>query len=59
MFEDAYNGLKAGIASGIYTIGLATGHTVEEIKPLCNYALSSFKGMTFEKIMKIINSANA
>ena len=59
VFEDAYNGLKAGMASGIYTIGLATGHTVEEIKPLCNYALSNFEGITFEKIMEIINSANA
>lgn len=55
VFEDAYNGLKAGMASGIFTIGLATGHTVEEIKPLCNYPLSSFKGITFEKIIKIIS----
>ena len=55
VFEDAYNGLKAGMASGIFTIGLATGHTVEEIKPLCNYALNSFKGMTFEKIQNIIH----
>ena len=54
VFEDAYNGLKAGMASGIYTIGLATGHSIEEIKPLCNYALSSFKGMTFEKIKSLL-----
>ena len=55
VFEDAYNGLKAGMASGIFTIGLATGLTMEEIKPLCHYPLSSFKGITFEKIIKIIS----
>lgn len=54
VFEDAYNGLKAGMASGIYTVGLATGHTIEEIKPLCNMALKSFEGMTFEKLVKVI-----
>ncbi len=56
VFEDAYNGLKAGMASEIFTIGLATGLTMEEIKPLCNHTLSSFKGMNFEKIIKIIST---
>lgn len=51
VFEDAYNGLKAGMASGIYTIGLATGHTIEEITPLCNKALKSFEGVTYEFII--------
>ena len=58
VFEDAYNGLKAGMASGIFTIGLATGHTVEEIKPLCNLAVSSFSNITFEKLVKVIGSCS-
>jgi HAD superfamily hydrolase (TIGR01509 family) len=54
VFEDAYTGLQAGMASGIFTIGLPTGHTREEIKDRCNYVLDSFEGMTFEKIQQIM-----
>ena len=53
VFEDAYNGLKAGMASGIFTVGLATGHTIEEIKPLCNMAVTNFSNITFEKLVKV------
>jgi hypothetical protein len=42
------------MASGIFTIGLPTGHTREEIKDRCNYVLDSFEGMTFEKIQQIM-----
>lgn len=51
VFEDAYNGLQAGMASGIYTIGLATGHTIEEITPLCHKALKSFEGVGYESLI--------
>lgn len=56
VFEDAYNGLKAGMASGIFTVGLATGHTIEEIKPLCNMAVTNFSNITFEKLVKVKGS---
>jgi hypothetical protein len=36
------------MASGIYTVGLATGHTIEEITPLCHKALKSFEGVGYE-----------
>lgn len=54
VFEDAYTGLQAGMSSGIFTIGLSTGHTKEEIQDKCNYVLDSFEGMTFEKIQQIM-----
>ena len=54
VFEDAYTGLQAGMSSGIFTIGLSTGHTREEIQDKCNYVLDSFEGMTFEKIQQIM-----
>ena len=54
VFEDAYTGLQAGMASGIFTIGLPTGHTKEEIKDKCNYVLEGFEGMTYEHIIKIM-----
>lgn len=56
VFEDAYTGLQAGMASGIFTIGLPTGHTKEEIQDKCNYVLESFEGMTFAKIQKIMEA---
>ena len=51
VFEDAYNGLQAGMASGIYTVGLATGHTIEEITPLCHKALKNFENVKYEDII--------
>lgn len=47
VFEDAYNGLAAGMASGIFTIGLATGHTRDEIESRCNMVLDGYEGLTF------------
>lgn len=55
VFEDAYSGLQAGMSSGIFTIGLSTGHTKEEIQDKCNYVLNTFEGMTFERLTEIIN----
>lgn len=54
VFEDAYTGLQAGMASGIFTIGLATGHTKEEIEHCCNHVLNSFEGMTYEKLVELL-----
>jgi HAD superfamily hydrolase (TIGR01509 family) len=54
VFEDAYTGLQAGMASGIFTIGLATGHTKEEIADKCNHVLDSFEGMTYERLTALI-----
>ena len=52
VFEDAYNGLQAGMASGIYTVGLATGHTIEEIAPLCHKVLKNFENVKYEDIIQ-------
>lgn len=54
VFEDAYTGLQAGMSSGIFTFGIPTGHTKEEIQDKCDYVLESFEGMTFEKITSFL-----
>jgi HAD superfamily hydrolase (TIGR01509 family) len=54
VFEDAYTGLQAGMSSGIFTFGLPTGHTKEEIQDKCDFVLESFEGMTFEKITSFL-----
>ena len=50
VFEDAFNGLKAGMASGATVIGLATTNSREDIAPLCHYVLDDFQGFTYDKL---------
>lgn len=54
VFEDAYTGLQAGMSSGIFTIGLPTGHTPAEIQDRCHYVLNSFEGMTYERLTALL-----
>ena len=54
VFEDAYTGLQAGMSSGIFTVGLTTGHTREEIADRCHYVLDGFEGLTFAKLTEIL-----
>lgn len=53
VFEDAINGLKAGMAAGIFTIGLATTNEPATIKEYCNHLLDSLEGQTYESIQAI------
>lgn len=55
VFEDAFTGLAAGMASGIFTIGLATSNPVEAIRDKCNYVIPDFVGMSYEKLLTIIS----
>lgn len=50
VFEDSFNGLRAGMASGATVIGLATTNPREEIAPLCHRVLDDFRGYDFEKM---------
>ena len=50
VFEDSFNGLKAGLASGATVIGLATTNSREDIAPLCHYILDDFAGFTYDKL---------
>jgi beta-phosphoglucomutase-like phosphatase (HAD superfamily) len=54
VFEDAYTGLQAGMASGIFTIGITTGHTREELADRCNYVIESYEGLTYEGLVRIL-----
>lgn len=53
VFEDAPNGLEAGRRSGMFTVGVATTLTQEQIAPLCHYVLSSYEGFTLKKLQEI------
>ena len=53
VFEDSFNGLKAGMASGATVIGLATTNSREEIASLCHYVLDDFQGFTYDKLTEL------
>ena len=53
VFEDSFNGLKAGMASGATVIGLATTNSREDIAPLCHYVLDDFQGFTYDKLTQL------
>ena len=44
VFEDSFNGLKAGKAAGMYVVGLATTNTAEAIAPLCDEVIDNYVG---------------
>lgn len=56
VFEDAFNGLEAGMRSGIFTIGISSGHSKEEIQERCNHVISGFHGLDYAILLKILNS---
>lgn len=58
VFEDALNGLQAGMASGIFTIGLPTGNPRDVIQDKCDYVLDGFVGLTYDKLVHIISERN-
>ena len=53
VFEDSFNGLKAGIASDATVIGLATTNSHADIAPLCHTILDDFKGFTYDKMLEV------
>ena len=46
VFEDSFNGLRSGIASGARVIGLATTNPVVEIEPYTKEVISNYDGFT-------------
>lgn len=55
VFEDAFTGLQAGMSAGIYTIGIASGLTREQIQDKCNHVISSFEELSYEKVVELIS----
>ena len=46
VFEDSFNGLRSGIASGARVIGLATTNSMAEIEPYTKEVISNYDGFT-------------
>ena len=56
VFEDAFNGLQAGMASGIFTVGLTTNNPAEAIRDYCHAIISDFNNMDYEKICEMLEA---
>ena len=53
VFEDSFNGLKSGLASGATVIGVPTTNKAEDIAPLCHYILNDYRDFSFDKLIEI------
>lgn len=51
VFEDAFNGLQAGMASGILTVGLPTYNPAEAIRDKCHYVLPGYEGLSYQSFL--------
>lgn len=56
VFEDAFTGLDAGRASGIFTIGLTTYNSRELICDRCDYVIPDFRGLTYADVNRLLLS---
>lgn len=57
VFEDAINGLQAGMASGIYTIGITTTNTPDTVSQLSNHVIGDFTELDYEKVVSLLSFA--
>lgn len=54
VFEDAINGLQAGVSAGMFTIGFATGNPRSVIAPLCHHVEDDFLQLSFERVEQML-----
>ena len=55
VFEDSFNGLRAGRAAQMTVVGLATTNTVEAIRSLSDLQLKNYEGLTFEQLETLLS----
>ena len=56
VFEDAFNGLKAGMSAGIYTVGITTTLTAEQIRPLCHHIVPDFTSLSYQRVNELLSA---
>lgn len=54
VFEDSFNGLKAGQAAGARVVGLSTTNASEHIRYLCDEVIPDFQGFGVEKMLGML-----
>lgn len=56
VFEDSFNGLKAGRAAGMAVIGLSTTNGADAIKPYSDYVIPDFRGLDYDRLRDILSN---
>jgi beta-phosphoglucomutase-like phosphatase (HAD superfamily) len=56
VFEDSFNGLRAGRAARMAVVGLTTTNPMEAIKSLSDLQLKDYEGVTFEQLETLLSS---
>ena len=51
VFEDSFNGLKSGRASGAIVVGLSTSNSEEAIREYCDIVIPNYKGLDFHTLI--------
>lgn len=54
VFEDSFNGLRAGRAAGMLVVGMATTNGVDAIQPFSDLQLKDYEGLTFERLEQLL-----
>ena len=54
VFEDSFNGIKAGNAAGMSVIGLSTSNPKEAIQDQCKLVISDFTQFTYEEMISVL-----
>lgn len=58
VFEDSFNGLKAGRAAQMAVMGLATTNPIEAIKPYSDAVICNYIGQNYEKMDQMLVQFN-
>ncbi len=54
VFEDSFNGLKAGRAAGMRVVGLSTTNAPGRIRGLCDRVIPDFRGFGVENLLEML-----
>ena len=54
VFEDSFNGLKAGRAAKMKVVGLSTTNPVESIRPLSDCQISDYRHVTYKTLNELL-----
>lgn len=58
VFEDSFNGLRAGRAAGAHVVGLSTSNPAEAIAPLADVVIPDFTKFGLEQFEALVGSAD-
>lgn len=54
VFEDAFTGLQAGMSAGIFTIGVATYLTPDQIRDRCHHVIKDFRELDYLRVCQLL-----